>query len=145
LSSGTCAHARPDRNGIASAVEGGAWATINANGLGSFVANSVFQTGEPQEMHLAGATKTTRASRIATFEFAIPGTVPPYAYFCPTFWFGVGDMNPQLYAQRVLYDYADCFQRTATGYTPASPEQIEGLRKEAHEHEAKERALVSPK
>jgi hypothetical protein len=145
LTGGVCEYKVEITNGIASPVEGAAWATINANGLGSFVGSSVFQTGEPQEMYLAAATKTTRASRTATFEFEVPATVPIYAFICPTFWFGVGEVNPELYAQGSMYDYADCVQRTATGYTPATHEQIEGLRKEAHEHEAKEHALVSPR
>jgi hypothetical protein len=71
--------------------------------------------------------------------------VPIYAFICPTFWFGTGDANPQLYAQGQMTDYTDCVQRTATGYAPATPDQIKGLRKEAREHEAKERAMVLPK
>jgi hypothetical protein len=145
LTGGVCEYKVQITNGIARPVEGAAWATINANGLGSFVGSSLFQTGEPQQMYLAGATRTTRASRIASFEFEIPGTVPIYAFICPTFWFGTGDANPQLYAQGQMNDYTDCVQRTATGYTPATPDQIKGLRKEAHEHKAKERAMVLPK
>ena len=145
LTGGVCEYKVEITNGIATPVQGEAWATINANGLGSFVGNSVFQTGEPQEMYLAGATRTTWASRTASFEFEIPGTVPTYSFICPTFWFGTGDDNAQLYTQGVLNDFAYCVQRTATGYTPATDDQIERLRKEAHEHEAKERAVVLPK
>lgn len=145
LTGGVCEYKVQITNGIATPVEGEAWATINANGLGSFVGSSLFQTGEPQKMYLAGATETTRASRIASFEFEIPGTVPIYSYICPTFWFGTGDNSPQLYTQGEMSDYTDCVQRTAAGYTPATPDQIKGLRKEAHEHEAKERAMVLPK
>jgi hypothetical protein len=145
LTGGVCEYKVQITNGIATPVEGFAWATINANGLASYIGNSLFQTGEPQEMYLAGATRTTRASRTATFAFEIPGTVPIYSFICPTFWFGTGEANPQLYVQGQMPDYTDCVQRTATGYTPATPDQIKGLRKEAHEHDAKERAMVLPK
>lgn len=145
LTGGVCEYKVQITNGIATPVEGGAWATINANNLGSFVGSSLFQTGEPQEMYLAGATRTTRASRTASFAFEIPGTVPIYSFICPTFWFGTGEANPQLYTQGAMTDYTACVQRTATGYTAATPDQIKGLRKEAHEHEAKERAMVLPK
>jgi hypothetical protein len=145
LSGGECEYQVEITNAISSAVEGVAWATIYAQNLGSFSYQSTFQTGEPREMYLAGATMTTRASRTATFGFTVPGTVPIYAFICPTFWFGTGDDNPLLYPQGQFNDYLDCVQRTATGYTPATPDQIKALRKEAHEHEAKERAMVLPK
>lgn len=144
LTGGVCEYKVEITNGVANPVEGEAWATINAQGLQSFIGNSLFQTDEPQEMYLAGATWPYRASRTATFEFAIPGTVPQYAFLCPTFWFGVDPGNPQLYVQGAMTDYTSCVQRTATGYTPATPDQTDQLRKEAHEHEAKERAAVMP-
>jgi hypothetical protein len=145
LSGGVCQYQVEITNAIASAVEGVAWATIYAQNLSSFSYQSDFQTGEPREMYLAGATMTTRASRTATFQFTVPGTVPIYAFICPTFWFGTGGDNPQLSPQGQFNDYPDCVQRTAAGYTPATPDQIKALRKEAHEHEAKERAMVLPK
>ncbi len=145
LTGGVCRYEVEITNGIASGVRGSAWAMITANGVASFVSSSAFQTGEPQEMNLAAATRKRRSSRTATFEFAIPGTVPTYAFICPTFWFGVDPVNPQLYVQGSLAAYADCVQRTATGYTPATPDQVKALRKEAREHEARERAKVLPK
>lgn len=145
LTGGVCRYEVEITNGIANHVRGSAWATINANGLASFVGGSVFQTGEPQEMNLAAATRKRRSSRTAIFEFAIPGSVPTYAFICPTFWFGVEPGNPQLYVQGALADYTACVQRTATGFTPATPEQTNALRKEAREHEARERAKVLPK
>jgi hypothetical protein len=143
LTGGVCKYEVEITNGIASPVRGSAWAIITANGLTSFVTNSAFQTGDPQDMNLAPATRKRRSSRTATFEFAIPGSVPTYAFICPTFWFGV-DPNPQLNVQGSLYAYTACVQRTATGYTPATPDQVRGLRKEAREHEARERAKVLP-
>jgi len=144
LTGGVCRYEVEITNGIASQVRGSAWATITASGLASFVSSSVFQTGDPQEMNLAPATRKRRSSRTATFEFAIPGSVPTYAFICPTFWFGVDPANPQLYVQGSLSAYPACVQRTATGYAPATPDQVKGLRKEAREHAARERAKVLP-
>jgi hypothetical protein len=144
LAGGVCEYKVEITNGVANPVEGAAWATINAFGLQSFIGSSLFQTNEPQQMYLAAATRTYRSSRTGTFEFAIPGTVPQYAFICPTFWFGVDPVNPQLYVQGAMTDYTSCVQRTATGYTPATPDQSDQLRREAHEHEAKERAAVMP-
>ncbi len=144
VTGGVCQYEVEITNGTASTVLGQAWATIQAFSLGSFAGGSLFQTGQPQEMYLAGATRTAPSSHTASFSFAIPGTVPIYAFICPTFWFGVG-ANPQLYTQGSMQDFANCVHRTATGFTPATAEQIEALRREAREHEAKERQAVSPK
>jgi hypothetical protein len=144
ITGGRCEYQVQITNAIARSIEGEAWATINAYGLQSFVTNSLFQTNVPQEMNLAAATRTYSASRTASFEFSIPGTVPVYAFICPTFWFGVDPVNPQLYVQGAMTDYTSCVQRTATGYTPATDDQANELRKEAHEHEAKQRAAMSP-
>ena len=144
ISGGVCEYKVEITNGTAKSVEGEAWATISALGLQSFNDFSLFQTNEPEEMELASATNTQRASRVASFEFAVPGTVPLNAVICPTFWFGVDPVNPQLYVQGGITEYGSCVQRTATGYTPATREQADELRKEAHEHEAKERAAVRP-
>lgn len=144
ITGGVCEYKVQITNGGANPVEGAAWATIDAVGLQSFIGGSLFQTDQPQEMYLAGATWTYRASRVASFEFAIPGTVPAFAFICPTFWFGVDPVNPQLYVQGSTTAFMNCVQRTATGYTPATPDQADRLRKERHEHEVKERQAVMP-
>jgi hypothetical protein len=139
-SGGVCAYEIQMTNGSASAVQGQAWASINAFGLSSFVQSSTFQTGDPQPLNLAAATRTFRASRIAHFEFAIPGNVPISAFICPTFWFGSDPVDPQLNVLGAYQDYTSCVQRTASGYTPATPDQVEKMRREGLEHQAKQRA-----
>jgi hypothetical protein len=67
LTGGVCKYEVEITNGIASPVRGSAWAIITANGLTSFVTNSAFQTGDPQDMNLAPATRKRRSSRTATF------------------------------------------------------------------------------
>jgi hypothetical protein len=140
ITGGKCRYKVQIINGVATPVQGGAWATVQANGLGSFVYSSVFQTDELQEMHLAGATRTARSSRIATFDFTVPASLPLYASVCPTFWFGSDRDNPQLNVLGAWTDYSSCLQRTANGVVPVSEEDAHRLRTKEREHEGKERA-----
>lgn len=140
VTGGKCRYKVQIINGAATRVRGGAWATVQAYGLGSFVYSSVFQTDELQEMELAGATRTARASRIATFDFTVPASLPLYASVCPTFWFGSDRDNPQLNVLGAWTDYNSCLQRTANGVVPVSEEEAHHLRTKEREHEGKERA-----
>ncbi len=108
ISRGVCDYEVQTTNGSASGVQGQAWPLINAFGLSSFVQGSTFQTGGPQPLYLAAATRTFRASRIAHFQFAIPGNVPIWAFMCPTFWFGSDPLEPQPNILGSYQDYAYC-------------------------------------
>jgi len=142
-SGGTCQYSIQVTNGSASSVEGTLWGTVNTFGLGSFVNQSTFEIGD-QELSLAAATRTTRSSKSATFRLTIPPSVPPGAFICPTFWFGVDPVNPKLHTQGMMA-FAGCVQKLTTGLVPATAAQTDALRKALREHEAKENAAAQAK